>query len=191
MSITAVFYPIIAALVKAEVFLRPSLAWSPVNPLQAVFLEQHFVPGRDDLSKFSAAELKSIASESYQVINRWLADNKFSIQLQPFLPTEFGTASILDIRVEWNEVGDVITISTPDREQFPGVHIKKDNVRFFRLAGHNNPVACLTTKSNDVLYLSMLDQAPEQLLLMALGKELTDSDNLRHSGEFGGIQFPM
>jgi len=193
MSKTAVTYPIVAALVAAERFLGPDRKWKPTNRKptsgqQKRFLEQFFNICRAD----NIPEIRSIASANIEEVNKFLADNGFSIRLSPLPSGSFGAASILDLLIEWIEKGEKTKVRTDDRKKFPGVRIKGENVSFYTIPGHKEPIACLKTKSGDRVFMTMLNQSPEGFDLVKKAEKLSDFDKCWEDvDEYDGIVFPM
>ncbi len=190
MSTTAVTYPIVAALVKAEDMqgMGANRQWQAVNDTQTRFLQEFFRACRDDVSRIR--EIESIASWNVEEINAFLRQRGFTIQLQPIDENTFGVASVLDLLVEWLVKGEVTTVRGVDRKDYPGVKISKGGVQFYNVHGHNSPIALLETKTGDRVYLTMLDRAPNDGFdLIARAEAL--SRNLSSNREFGGLVFPM
>jgi hypothetical protein len=190
-SKTVVPYPVVAALVAAERFLGPDRQWRPTNrrPIdeqQKRFLEQFFRICRAD----RIPEIKSFASASIEEVNRFLADNGFSIQLSPLPWGSFGAASILDLLIEWIEKGEKTEVETDAGKRFPGVRIEEDNVSFFMAAGHEEPIARLVTKSGDRVFMTMFDQSLEGFDLVEKAEELSEYEEDTTS-KYGGLVFPM
>lgn len=188
-SITVVTYPMVAALKAAERIMGSGLKWNTVNPQQERFLRDFFSVCSGEIDQIP--EIESIASWSADEINEFLRKCGFSIQLEPFNPQTFGTASVLDLLVEWIEKGTDADLKTEDKKEFPGVYIKEKNVHFYRVPDHPNPIACLITKSNDLVYMTMWDEphVPEGFDLVM--KAEIFSSTKKSCDEFGELHFPM
>ncbi|MDP3771117.1 MAG: serpin family protein [bacterium] len=190
MSKTQVLLPIVGAVEKADDFLGGHRTWQAVNTTQGQFLDRIYRPTSTLVQ--AIPEIESVAARSAEEINAFLLKKGFSIRLDPFTdPRDFGVASVLDVLVEWIERGDVHPIRAMGR-QFEGVRIpvKRRRVAFLHDRAFPNPIACLTTKSGDRVYLTVLDasRVPD---LIASSERLPSLD---HSGEkrgFGGVIFPM
>ncbi|MDO8599293.1 MAG: hypothetical protein Q7S02_04245 [bacterium] len=149
-SRTQVLYPIVAALVKAEDVLGPRRVWGGTNPQQLDFLA-HTFGAREDLGRIP--DITSIASRDAAEINRFLAERGFQISLDPFTdPKDFGTASVLDVLVQWVTRGAKMPLLRKGTEQqYPGVRIIAEgrNALVFSRKGFPSPIAALQTKSGD------------------------------------------
>ncbi len=186
MSTTNTTYPIVAALVKAEDILGPNRQWQPVNETQARFLKEFFTPCRGEVG---IPEIESIASWKAQVINQFLQERGFSIQLEELDDDTFGVASVLDLLVEWIVEGFATTITTSDMKDYPGVQIDAKGISYFTTPGHSNPIAQIHTKNDDRVYLTMMSNPPEGFDLVARAEELTTG--MKACYEYGDLVFPM
>jgi hypothetical protein len=91
-------YPIVAALKAADQFLK-RMKWTPKNETQREFLNMFWEPCHTEIDGLK--EIKAIAHTEYHIINQFLRDNDFDIQLTPWSdPHGFGTAAILELLVE-------------------------------------------------------------------------------------------
>ena len=159
MSIVTGPYTMPAAFVRAEDVIGPRRLWNAVNGLQGKFLDVHQVC-REQVG--DVPEIVSMASWDYQEINRFLRERGFSIQLRPFNPDTFGVAAILKVLLKWLHKGVKATIVAPSRAEYPAVFMKESaGAAMYSVSGHTNPVIALPTQTEDVVILSMLDQAPE------------------------------
>ncbi len=190
MSTTAVTYPIVAVLVKAEDMqgMGANRQWQAVNDTQARFLQDFFRACRNEVG--SIREIESIASWSVKEVNEFLRQRGFTIQLQPFDKNAFGVASVLDLLVEWLVKGEITSVQGVDRKTYPGVKISKGGVRFYNVSGHNNPIAMLETKTGYRVYMTILNNAPNDGFDL-IAKAEAFSRNLSSNREFGGLVFPM
>ncbi|MGA2629598.1 MAG: hypothetical protein ABSG54_05225 [Terriglobia bacterium] len=215
MSTTVVTYPIVTALVEAEKILGADRQWKPVNEMQTRFLKEYFAACRHE----KVPEIESLASWDAAEITAFLTQRGFPIKIPPFGPRNFGTASVLDLLVEWMEKGHVTTITREklgedaspvasswlDRlksswasrqesrplpaEGYPAVLIASKHVAFFRAARHKYPIASLKTKSQDRVYMTMLDDPHANFDLVAKSQEFSRA--LKPTDEFEGLIFPM
>jgi hypothetical protein len=187
-SLTSCPLTIVSAVRFADTILGPQRVWSPANKTQETFIKDHLKPYGD--LPASLKEIESIAAYEAAIINEFLRKKGFSIQLDDFGQNEFGVASVLDLFVEWVHAGDEAFIFTPDKRQFSGVDIDKHGVEFFYAPDHSNPVACLQTKSQDTVFMTMLEKPPlEMFELFNLAARF--SENLRNCDDFEGVRFPM
>jgi Serpin (serine protease inhibitor) len=196
-SKTMVTYPIVSALVKSEQFLGAHRIWRPVNSQQAHFLSEIFESCRDESTKLP--EIESLASRSVDEINAFLRQRGFDIQLEPFSPPDFGAASILDLLVKWLQPGRETVVGDdthpdgflkwpPAEPHYPAVQLT-GGVCYFQSDMHPHPIAAITTKSEDVVYMTMMDDAPDDFDLITVAEELT---NTSHTTDmFSGLVFPM
>lgn len=190
MSITAVPYPIIAALVRAESMegMGPNRVWLAVNNHQEAFLRDFFKIGRGEVGNIP--EIESLASWKADELNALLLRRGFGIQLQPFNDKTFGVVSILDLPVKWIEKGDVTTIKGVDSDTYPAVHLGFKAVSFVNASGHTYPIARISTMNGLVVAMTMVDQAPQDEFDLSATVERI-RQNLTLNREFGGLVFPM
>jgi hypothetical protein len=186
MSITGTPYPIVAALKAAEDFLGPNREWHSVNDLQAGFLRDQFAHCIDLIDQIP--EIERIASRDNEIINKFLRERGFSLHVDPIEPLQFGIAGMLDLQVEWMLPGERVAIKT-QRWQYPGVRLDSEHVQFYRAVGHPNPIACLSTKSGDRVYMTMLDEPPDANSVAQISG--TQFARMEPGGNFSGLIFPM
>ncbi len=199
MSNTSVIYPLIAALVKAEDILGPDRNWQADNATQSLFLEEFFAQAsRRESSRIP--EIESIAAWDAEVINRFLRERGFEIQLLPFsnntFAPEFGVASVLDMFVTWLEPGQEVTLkannsdelATKSEKEYPAVRMAT-GVSFHRASQHPHAIAKLETQSYDAVYLTRLDTAPTGFDLLRYTKQLSAALNPNY--DYEGVVFPM
>ncbi|MBI4142933.1 hypothetical protein HY480_03610 [Candidatus Uhrbacteria bacterium] len=197
---TQVLYPIVAALVKAEDILGPHRTWQSSDHTQHEFLA-HTFSARADLARIP--DITSIAARDADTINKFLAERGFQIKLDPFTdPSDFGTASVLDVLVEWATRGTKRKLQQKNgaRREYPGVRIeaKGRNVFVFRAKQFVNPIAVLETKSGDEVWLTVVDSKHASTFFEqpgvvpnALQLPSATDPHLVSNGEFGGVHFPM
>lgn len=192
-STTIVSYPIIAALVAAEAELGKNRWWNAVNTTQENFLDTIFADTREEVSNIP--EIESTSSRSHEVINNFLRERGFSIQLQPFQHSDdFGVASVLKLALEWLVKGEAAKLYANDsaggRTEYPAVRMGAKGVNFYSSAEHNHPVVMIQTKSGDEVGLTMVDERLSQEELSS--KAISIFHTLNHSREqFAGLVFPM
>jgi len=187
-SITSCPLSIVSAVRFADTILGEGRIWNPDNDIQKGFINDHLVPYGELTTNLK--EIESIAAWEAGIINDFLKKKGFTIQLDEFDKDEFGVASVLDLLVEWLVKGDQATINTPDNSQFPGVGINKHGVTFHTVSEHPNPVACLQTKDQYNVYLTMLDKPPTEMFSL-FEKAVQFSSSLSYCSDFEGLEFPM
>lgn len=186
-STTICTYPIIAALIAAAKELKPGSKWKPGSHPQMQFMSGPFDEGEGDVENIP--EIQTRASCNADVLNQLLADNGFSIRLNPFSgPDEFGVVSILKLFLEWLKEGEVTVIHYQDK-QYPAVQLSKDCVSFFSSPNHSFPVAVIKTKTGDEVLLSMADHSYEGF---DLGRHIDRVfEDLKPRNDLAGLVFPM
>lgn len=191
MSHTAVIYPIVTALVKAEEIIGPQRNWQAVNHAQKLFLKEFFGPCRRESG--SITEIESIAAFTAAEINRFLHERGFKIELRPFQDDErgreFGVASVLDLLVSWLKPGEEKTLTGQDQQVYPAVRLGKMNTLFYRAAHHEHPIARLKTADETEVYITRLDRPAAEFELLELAHQLAGS--LEPIYDYGGVVFPM
>jgi len=142
--------------------------------------------------------LKRKAHRDVAVINQWLKGNSFDIQLSPSPagPTTFAVASILDVLVEWIELGHKTTICSENtRETYKAVKLDKDQgVRAYvdMSEEHPNPVVEIGTKSKlgDKVCMTVLDDLPDGTFAISEKVDRLRKTRKAHTG-CAGVIFPM
>lgn len=156
---SSVMYPIVGALAEADRELGPNRSWRSVNDRQGKFCSSIYPYCRNDLTKIP--ELVCQASRHDDVINHFLRENGFDIQLREFSEGDFGVASVLRLLLDWKEAGEIIDVhlhSDSANEKFAGVKLSSDIVTYHTVLAHGHPVAEIATKSDDKVYLTMVDE---------------------------------
>ena len=200
-SLTAVMYPLVGAVAGADQIIGAGRVWhqsSPTEEKQAAFL-QIFAELRHEAS--TIPEMVTKASLNIEELNALLRSRGFSIQLQP--PTDprgFGVVSILDLLLEWLEVGTNVEITAENGQKYAGVRLSGSGVKFGSIHNFPSPVVQLATKTDDLVYLTLDpfigmtygDGHDDFLLyitsdLMTMGR-FTEGRCLDQN--FGGVRFP-
>lgn len=190
-SQTEVPLTIAGAIGEADKILGPNRIWIPVNKKQKFFAERLFRQGRIDAKKIK--EIESIASHSSDEINRFLKEHGSGASISQLARDEIGIASIMDLMVEWVRKGSNVDIEAQDKKIYKGVRIGKDGAGFYSSGKHNHPIACLATKTEDLVYLTMLDDEDSKYvpgefsLHKKIGAMMRDIDICT---DYGGIRFP-
>lgn len=187
MSTAVAPYPIVGALVAVERITGPGeTIWTPVTEEQGHFLNSF---SRDDLKL--VPEIESLASYHADALNEFLASKGYTIKLNPWpAGTGFGAASTMDIGVEWLNTGTARTIRTDDGE-YPAVRLHGSGVGFLSSPSFPGPIAKLTTRSGDEVYMAMPPQTMAfthrmMSALVGISQSATRSDQ-----HLGGVIFPM
>lgn len=188
MSNTACMYPVFSAVRALDEFLGPNRMWHPVNERQDRFVAFMGATQNDPL----IPEIISKGSRSADVLNKFLREHGFSIELRPF-PQDprfkaCGAASVLDLKLEWQKTGKVVNINTPEHENFSGVEL--ENITVFPLSSLGF-VACVPTKSNDVVYLTMHHSPFEGFALLEHVRILSERLKSKTTASEGILRFPM
>lgn len=156
---TQVVFPILGCLVAAEEHLKGEAGtWLPMSDDQYQFLRK-FMPFKSDVPTLvSDGILSHKADKNASVINKWLSDNGFNIQLPDNGANEFSVASILKVLVEWVKAGTVTTVLT-DKGTFPAVRFNDKNSyqKFVNREIHPFPVVRVKTKTGYTVCMTVLD----------------------------------
>lgn len=190
-SQTEVPFTIIGAMGKADEILGPNRKWKYTNRKQKLFIKTFFETCRFDVRKIE--EIESIASGSAAEINDFLRKKGSGATLEPFARDEIGIASTMDVIVEWIKKGSNVEIETPKKKKYKGVGIGEKGVRFYRSNVHNHPIASLATKTNNQVFMTMLDEEEvkckpgEFMLHKKIEEMMRDVENCF---DYGGIKFP-
>jgi hypothetical protein len=204
MSQTFASYPINGAAKATNAFLgplTPVTQWEPTQDspgdaeLQSEYISDYFLPSYEELD--SLPELKSIASRNAEDINEFARSEGFDIHLDPFSDGEFGTASIMKIKVEWTEEGLPTTIiGRSNKVSYPGFILEQKNLIHYRSSEHTYPVTLLETKNaqqGEKVYVTMVDRntiGKDVFALSTFVKKIQNS-RLDHSYEYSDIHIPI
>ena len=201
---TLTMLPVLGCLKAAEDFLNGEagweksgrvIDWTTSNNTQREFMALFWdhMPVVDQLGE----NLKRKADRDYEVINKWLKDNKFDIQLT--VPADnntsnvFAVASILDVLVEWLELGEKTSLrSVITGNSFDAVELKRAQgvVGFLDEAIHPHNVVRLTTKSGDFVFMTCIDSLPKNTFAIA-DKIRSLEEVFKMPDQVDGVVFPM
>ncbi len=162
--------------------------WHGVNVHQCQFLEGYYAVARGEIRDLP--ELESIASPDEKVINQFLAERGFNIQLDPLDgPPAFGVASVFKLLLEWNRPGSVTAIRD---EAYPAVRIKSA-VDFYTSSAAEHPIAAITAKNGDVVYMTSfsLPESPRSKGFDMLTLVWHIKASLQEIRDFDAVVFPM
>jgi hypothetical protein len=170
--------------------MGPNRIWNPANERQETFLNQYFSACRNEAVLIP--EIKSLASKSAAEINRFLAENGFTIKLKEFESQEFGVASILDLLLKWAISGEKKDIRYLGAGKvYPGIRIASHNAKFYESVGHPYPIAELITKSDDQVFITIAPGEPaNEFHLMAMIAQI-DATIKESYKNFAGVHLPM
>ena len=188
MSNASEIYTMTTAIEQAERMMKLKNDWKPKNEIQKRFLKNFLKVCRG--SKIPEIELE-VASEAGK-INSFLEKKGFSIRVQPFPPYTIGFASILDLIVEWLQLGEKVKIQAKNEGVYDGVRIKKDGASFFEsiVNEYRHTIACLKTKSGDLVFITVLKEPLEGLDLMEMAEALSNDKDIL-PGAYEAVRFPM
>jgi hypothetical protein len=181
---TVCMVPLVGCLNAAEAELGASRQWNVVNDAQRRFLAEFFDQGRREVKDLP--EIESIASRDFRVVNRFLEERGFHIQLSAYTPPDFGVASILKVVVEWLTKGQVTAIRS---NQYPAVRLDSPGASVAVSPAAQNPITVLETKNGDKVYLSAYDNPPRDFDLVRLADNI--EKRLRWERGYDGVVFPM
>lgn len=188
MSRTSATYPIVGAIKIAEQILGPDRQWSVLNDQQKKFLADYFSICRTEIAKIP--EIESLASKSAEEINAFLCKRGFDIRLDPFDANEFGTASVLNVLVEWLQEGKKTALRAKSGREFPAVKLASDFLVFSSNV-HRHPVACLATKSStDRVFITVAEKPLDGFDLPEAAMRISQSLDYP-SARYESLTFPM
>lgn len=188
MSTSSCPLAIVAALQKFDDLLGPERVWEGLNDCQRSFLDEFFGPYRKGAT--SIPEIESIAATTAAPINKFLADRGFTIQLSDFSSDELGTASVLDLLMEWHEAGRETSITGHDGKTYPAVGLAEGIVTFFRSPSHPHVVASVAAKQqSDAVSVTILDEPVEGFDLVRLVRDRFVARERCY--DFAGLHMPM
>lgn len=172
-----------------EKFLGTGRVWHPRNQEQGRFLSL-YTAHRAEVTKMD--DLKAKADRDVGVINRWLAENGFSIQLNPIPdPKGFTVASILDRLVRWlaqaDETNPKIRVSSRD---YPGFRLEGRGISFYTSPAFPHPIVMLDTQTGDKVFLTFADHETAGLDLVYEAIALLDCHK-KPCDDFKGVRIPQ
>lgn len=196
-----VVLPILGCLKAAEEFLAThrgwaalnrQATWTPTNEDQYQFLKR-FLDAKALVDTLGDT-LKRKADQDVNVINDWLKQHNFNIELQPEPdPNAFAVASILDVLVEWVKEGNITSVYNT-KGTFPAVSIKEDGgtvVKFLNREIHPFPIARITTKSGDMVFMSIMDYLTDDTFAITDKVEELRKVTAKGKQHCDGVIFPM
>ncbi len=189
-----VIWPIVSALWAAIGFVGGDSIQmlTPVNQSQEQFIAK-YATKRESLLAFNAQELRSWASRDIPYLNDILKKEGYSIRLEQ--PSDgFGVVSILDIKVQWENVGECTDLTAQDGNTYPAVCVDQQagNVGWDFKTVHNSPIISLKTKTDDIVYMTMIDQELDAVASLDLIQRINACDHNKNVMlSYDQIIFPM
>lgn len=206
-SQTFVAPPILGCLRAAENYLYDNsllshrVSWSGINDVQRSFVDK-FVTNIQEIDGLKDI-LKQMAHKDAKVINQWLRERGFNIELQSReTPNSFCVASILDVLVKWLKVGEATTITGRTKSEdgqykkYPAVKLKGENSGVTILtedSPHSSPIAVIRTKNNsESVRMRMLDLNEDPIGPLAIADLLKNMPSrLSRDESYDSVTFPM
>lgn len=200
MTQTCTIHPILAALIALEKdVLHKTGTLEAVNIMQERLL-QLFEECREDPSKFLAQELMTRVSKEASILNAFLREHDFFIQLQPLADNDVGIVSIMKWAAEWGKKGEIADdVINYQGQSYRGARLKSSEgfgfLLFYTLPNYSNLIVQIKTKSGDAVFLTVADKplAGFDLLNKIETLRMTDSNRkiMSFASEFNRIVFPM
>jgi hypothetical protein len=149
-----------AALKAAAEFLHSEVHWNAKNETQKRFLSEFY-----DDSPGEWEFVKRRASKSIIDIKEFFSQNGFPhIYLDPLGPGEFAIAGVLDHIMTWAVAGKSSILSGKDNNEYAAVDFCDEGWQVFSYRGHSHPVAVISTKSSDSVYLTFPEKEPKSTI---------------------------
>jgi hypothetical protein len=130
-----------------EEFLGPDRQWGAHNELQQKLLALYARYGA--LAKVHG--LKAKASTDWQVLNKFLVDERFDPEFGPF--DGIGVASILDKLVNWLEGKATLCLINAHNQEYPGFELEPFGAAVYLPSEFPGSLAMIKTRSEDTLWL--------------------------------------
>ncbi|MGB0522270.1 MAG: serpin family protein [Flammeovirgaceae bacterium] len=124
--------------------------WSAVTPHQKAFFE-HCYPYIDQLNKYAKDELFGKISTSHEVLNAFLGEQGFDIQLDPLDPDSIGVVAILKLLLQWRETAETTSIAY-EGKTYPAVQMK-EHLRFFGSPAIQTPILGIWPQKEDTIVM--------------------------------------
>ncbi len=191
-------FDIVGALVQAEVdgILPVGSIWQAKESMpfeQLVFLD-YMKEVRQHIPGLTADKLmKGKSTWDVKIINKWFADNGFSIKLtaKPQPDQEmFYLGCIYSHLLTWQQAGSEQKLRGENGKDYDGVYMKRRGLSFYSL-DHLSIASVATKDTRDVAYMMPCklgaEISPFELSLFA---RATQRD-MKRTGEFSALHFPM
>ncbi|MHA2424528.1 MAG: hypothetical protein ACXAEF_07055 [Candidatus Thorarchaeota archaeon] len=185
-----VTYPIVGAVRQIEEFLKddsPVKGWEEGNAKQEAFMKDFYSICKSEIDTIQ--EIESIAHIDSKVINEWLKHHGFDIELNPFGPGGFGTASKLDLSGYWYRPGTSTVLYINRDETYDAVKMLA-GYDLLKFKENEDLVVRIRTEGKDHVYLMMVDEVPSGLAMVDyVSKIQAEMENANI--EYEGVIFPM
>ncbi|MBD3408456.1 MAG: hypothetical protein GF411_20200 [Candidatus Lokiarchaeota archaeon] len=185
-----VTYPIVGAIYAAEIFIRKNESggkWNPTSDIQRHFMSDFYEQCKSEIPTIS--EIESIADRDVSVINAWLKNHGFEIQLSPIPPGGLAAACKLDVTGYWRTTGRRSQILGYDDVIYPCVQMMHgyDLLDSDVVDEH---VVRISTKSSDEVCMVMVDEVPSGFDMISYAENIQNS-LMPCNLEYAGLKFPM
>jgi hypothetical protein len=171
-------------------YLGEGTTWTATNPMQERFLTW-FLENRHEIAKLSG--LEALAARDADILNSFLEARGFRPQFEDL--TDVGVASVIDMLVQWKvqstlaEIVDWADWQNPKR--YPAFTLPGSGADVFTVAGYNNPLACLATRTGHKLWLMKTDAPDTGLDLAIMAQQVLAADRRYNVDLSAGVTVPM
>lgn len=174
-----------AAFLAAEAeILGTGRTWRPTNDAQGRLINEVFAVTRDEDSLIS--EMERVVSWDAGVINKFLSDRGFDIQIEPLPPTQFGFAAAMKLALKWLYPGNEMFIEV-EGTSYPAARLD-GGVGFSTSPEHDQPIASIMVEGGDTVHLTKFDKDMDTVDLALFAQRIIDSRKFDES--FGAVVFP-
>jgi hypothetical protein len=172
--------------------------------LQDYFLQEVYKELKEHMHKIP--ELESIADPDKEVVNAFLREKGFDIQLDAKDPPTdplgiygFAVASIFDLLLKWIRPGTKDSVLC-NNKTYEAARMGKRAVNFLEGHNHPHPIARIQAENGDLVYMTVLNDSLKDLLnnqqIMQNTFYVLDyiknimNNTLRNYDDFSGLIFP-
>jgi len=194
MSATFAPYTIIAALQELLRIGRANTPWEPRGPkagLQRGFLDEFYSKGIP-AGGFMPGELETLGSFNVGVINSFLWEKGFDIQLEALGdPCSLYSASVMNVLVHWLNPGTQTTVEY-EGTRYPAAKIKRGWTAFSTPQGQD--VVQLDTETGDTVWITIPESPLEGFSMVQEAIRVMASKRPSKGGRWGSyaeVIFPM
>jgi hypothetical protein len=136
--------------------------------------------------------LKTFGSPSKDECNQFLKDHGFSIELDDFVgDNPVGGVAVLHVGVEWKFVGEEDYIYDFESGGQIDAALLTGCVKFLTSPNHENPIAEISCKGPEKVYMTIADQELDGLDLLDRIVEIASSAKVDPNAYYEGLRFPM